>query len=108
MIIEDVATVRLRIAETAAQMLDGSIEFLEGVRLLTGLRSKADIKDDDEDFSVLDDVDSETDGLPLGDVRRHWATEALERLDPEIEAATAWAKQFASGACESLLARFGG
>jgi hypothetical protein len=45
--------------------------------------------------------------LPVGEVRKHWATEALQRLEPEIEDATQWAKQFASAACASLLARFG-
>lgn len=98
---------RRRIAETAAGMLDGRVPFLEGVRVLTELLERAGVSPDDDDFSVLFAVDCQTDALPVGDVRRHWATQALERLEPEIQAATAWAKEFASGACESLVSRFG-
>jgi len=104
---DDVATVRRRVAETAVAMLNGQMHFLEGVRLLTSLRHRAGVASDDDDFDTFVAVDSETDSLPIGDVRRHWADEALQRLDPEIEAATQWAKQFASGTCESLVARFG-
>ena len=98
---------RRRIAETAAGMLEGRVPFLEGVRVLVELLDQAGVSRDDDDFSVLFAVDCQTDALPVGDVRRHWATEALERLEPEILAATAWAKEFASGTCESLVSRFG-
>lgn len=105
---DDFEAVRRRVAATAAAMLNGQLQFLEGVRILTSLHSKACVAGDDDDFMTLVCVDSETDSLPVGDVRRHWAAAALQRLEPEIEAATQWARQFASGACESLLARFGG
>lgn len=104
---EEIGTLHLRIAETAAGMLDGSVPFIEGVRTLTHLLNRAGVARNDEDFDVLVAADSETDDLPVGEVRRHWAPEALQRLEPEIDAATAWAKQFASEACESLVARFG-
>jgi len=104
---EDVSQARRRVAETAAGMLDGTVPFLEGVRVLTGLRHKVGVAQNDEDFMIIVGVDDETDALPVGEVRELWATEALQRLDPEIEAATEWAKQFASAACVSLVARFG-
>ena len=104
---EDVSHARRRVAETAAGMLDGTVPFLEGVRVLTGLRDKVGVAQDDEDFMIFVVVDSETDALPVGEVRKHWATEALQRLEPEIEDATQWAKQFSGAACVSLVARFG-
>jgi hypothetical protein len=104
---EDVSQARRRVVETAAGMLDGTVPFLEGVRTLTSLRHKVAVAHDDEDFMIFVSVDWDTDALPLGEVRKHWATDALERLEPEIQAATLWAKEFASGACESLVARFG-
>ena len=30
-------------------------------------------------------IDSETDTLPIGEVRKVWSREALERIDPEIQ-----------------------
>jgi len=104
---EEVAAAQRRVAETAAAMLSGQMHFLEGVRALRSLLGEAGVAWNDEDALTIDGADSETDSLPIGEVRRHWADEALQRLEPEIEAATQWAKEFASGACESLVARFG-
>jgi|SRR6185312_15535500 len=104
---DDVGECRRRVAETAAGMLNGTVPFLEGVRVLTSLRHQVGVADDDEDFTTFVDVDAETDALPLGEVRKLWASEALEQLDAEIQAATQWAREFASGACASLVARFG-
>jgi len=104
---QDSIEVHRLVAETAAGMLDGRVPFLEGVRTLTSLLDRAGVSREDDDFSIFFAVDCQTDNLPVGEVRKHWATDALERLEPEIQAATLWAKEFASGACESLVARFG-
>ena len=104
---EDIGRSRRRAAETAAGMLDGTVPFLEGVRVLRDLANKVGVADDDDDFGTFVAADSETDALPVGEVRKLWASEALQQLEPEIQAATQWAKEFASGACASLVARFG-
>jgi hypothetical protein len=36
---------------------------------------------------VFTAIDSETDTLPIGEVRQHWSREALERKEPEISEA---------------------
>lgn len=102
-----VASVRGRIAATAASMLDGTLPFLEGARALVALRREAEVRDDDPDFLAFVAADSETDALPIGAVRKLWADEALERLEPQIQAATQWATNYASAACASLVRRFG-
>ena len=101
-----VASVRKRVAATATRMLKDELSFLEGAQILAALRHEAEVPDDDADFLAFVAVASETDSLPIGEVRKHWATDALQRLEPEIQAATQWAKQFASAACVSLVKRF--
>ena len=88
-------------------MLNGTVPFLEGVRLLVSLRREAEVQEDDIDFLAFVAVDSETDALPVGNVREHWSLAALARLEPEIQTATEWAKGFASAACVSVVRRFG-
>jgi hypothetical protein len=36
---------------------------------------------------VFTAIDSETDALPIGEVRQHWSSEALERKESETTAA---------------------
>ena len=104
---EYVASVRSRIASIASSMLDGTLPFLEGVRVIRSLRGEVDLPADDPDLKIFLVVDSETDALPIGSVRELWADDALRRLEPEIESATRWAIETASHACESLVRRFG-
>ena len=58
------------------------------------------------DFMAFVAIDSETDDLPIGDVRKYWSKEALDKLDPEIKKAEEWAKNFGLKECESLVRRF--
>ena len=59
-------------------------------------------KDLEEDLTVFVAIDSETDHLPLGKVRELWSQAALERLEPEIAEAEAWAKEYGVRACEKI------
>lgn len=87
-------------------MLDGQLCYLVGSRRLSALRHEVDVADSDADFLTFVSIDSDTDALPLGEVRRHWSAEALAKLEPEIQSAEAWAAQVGSEACRSLIARF--
>jgi hypothetical protein len=87
-------------------MLDGTLPFLEGVRALVALHREAEVAENDADFLILVAADSETDSLPIGKTRELWSEEALEQLEPKIQVATEWARQFASAACSSLIRRF--
>jgi len=53
-------------------------------------------------------IDSETEALPLGEMRVHWQQTALEGLQPEIDRMEAWARRFGEPYCRNLVARFSG
>jgi Protein of unknown function (DUF2489) len=60
----------------------------------------------DEDFSMLDAVDSETDHLPVDIERKNWSAEALKRKDVEIAETEAFYKNDVIAACRKLIERF--
>lgn len=97
---------RMRAAEVARGMLDGSIPYLEGAIELSSLRFEVGVPENDPDFLVLSGVASEIDHLPIGAPRQYWSEEALERHEPEIQQSTQWAKQFSWSQCESIVKRF--
>ncbi|MES2072634.1 MAG: DUF2489 domain-containing protein [Pseudomonadota bacterium] len=101
-----VLSIRQRVVVAAGAMLNGTLSFLAGSRLLAALRHEAAVREDDADFRVFVAIDSETDDLPIGTVRQYWDKQALEKLEPEIQAAEVWAKEQGSKACESLISRF--
>lgn len=103
---EYVKSIRRQVVETAKAMLRGQIGFLVGSRRLCALRHEVDVADGDADFLTFVAIDTETDALPLGDLRQHWCAKALAALEPEIQSAEAWAAEIGSDACKSLIARF--
>jgi len=104
---EYVESVRKQAAEIASGILDGSVNVLEGSYKLFTLQREAEVDPNDKDFTTFLAIVSETDALPVGKVREHWSSEALARLEPEIQSATAWAMRLATPACESIVRRFG-
>lgn len=102
-----VASCRERAAEIAAAILAGSMPLLDGCHLLDQLGQAVEVPDNDPDFRAFSLIQSETDALPIGHVRAHWAPDALARLEPEIQSATTWAEPIALPACKSVVARFG-
>jgi hypothetical protein len=95
-----------QVAEVASAMLRGELGILEGSRLLVSLCSQVSALDHDPDFLCFVGIDSETDHLPLGDVRQHWEPDALASKDQEIRAAEAFYRDHAIAACRALLVRF--
>ena len=104
---EYVAAVRKDAAATAAGIVEGTVNVVEGARTLAALRHEAEVDEGDEDFLVFVAIASETDALPFGEVRKHWSVEALARLEPELRSAVAWAMPIAAPACHSIMRRFG-
>ena len=104
---EYVQSCRERAAELAARVISGALPVLEGCHLLDELRTAVEVPDDDPDFLAFNVIKSETDSLPIGRIRKHWAHEALSRLEPELRSAAAWASPIALPACASIVARFG-
>jgi len=93
------------IADAARSMLDGKLSFIEGERVICGLRDRARFPDRDPDLNAFIAIDSETDALPIGRVRDLWAPDALKRLQPEIDQTEVWAKEVGAGHCQNLLDR---
>lgn len=97
---------RKRAVEVACGMLVGSIPYLEGAIELSSLRFEVGVQDNDADFIAFTAVASEIDHLPIGSARQYWAAEALNRLEPEIQQFTQWAKEFSLSKCKSIVERF--
>jgi hypothetical protein len=98
---------RHKIAATAAKMLNGSLSFIEGTREVLALSSLAKLDQFDPDILPFVGAYSETDALPLGEVRELWAPDALEKLKPEFERKERWARELCQEACSRLVKRFG-
>jgi hypothetical protein len=104
---EYVLSCRRRAVELAKGILTGHVHVLEGCHELASLRWEVEVDEWDEDFVTFSAISSETDSLPVGQVRAHWSSEALERLEPQMQSAVAWAIVQITPACQSVVQRFG-
>ena len=103
---ELLAAAQQRVTEVASAILRGNVGVIEGSRLLCSLQCRVSSLDHDPDFLPFVGIDSETDHLPVGDVRQHWVAETLVRKDIEIQEVEAFYRDQAVAGCERLLARF--
>ena len=74
--------------DVAQSLLDGRITVLEAARALVSL-AHTDAVPDVADRRLIIAVESETDDLPVGEVRNLWAPDALKEKDIEIARAEA-------------------
>jgi hypothetical protein len=74
---------RQRASDLAQAVLDGRTTVLEAVRELVSL-AHTDAIADVEDRRLIIGIESETDNLPVGEVRKLWAPSALRMKDVEI------------------------
>lgn len=95
-----------RIAQIAAAMIEGDMDYLEGALELLSLREEIGAYANDPDFIAFVAVASEVDSLPIGPSRKHWSKEALARHQTEIQESTEWAKEISLENCKSLARRF--
>ena len=98
---------RDRAAEIASAVLRGEVPILLAPRMLASALADSDVPRDDTDFVAFRMIDSEIDALTIGEERSLWSPEALERLAPEIDAATRWAAPLVRASCESIVHKFG-
>ena len=85
---------RQRAKELAKAVLDGRTTILEAVRQLVSL-AHTDAIANEADRTLVIAMESETDSLPIGEVRKLWAPDALLEKQPQIERAEAlWRKEF--------------
>ena len=89
----------------ARSILSGTLGIVEGSRRLCSLGHALGV-DRDPDFTFFVAVDSETDHLPVGEVRRHWAADALRRTDEELRACESFYRDRAVRVCQSLIQRY--
>ncbi|WP_260854383.1 hypothetical protein [Paraburkholderia sp. BCC1884] len=61
-------------------MLEGRLGVIETARVMLPLAYWTKVQNEPE-FLLFRAITSETDDLPVGDVRAHWAADALERED---------------------------
>ena len=100
------AFARARIAEIAAAILDGRLGVIEGSRRLMEFRVEADPEQEDPDLLGMCGIESQTDHLPLGPVRKYWDDDALRRKDAELAENEAFFRESALEMCRSLAGRY--
>jgi hypothetical protein len=98
---------RSEVIQVANEIIDKKIGIIEGVRKLRTLHHEVSEDDFDPDFIVFTAIDSETDHLPVGEVRKYWSSNALEIKDREINDAEECYREQVFNACKILINRFG-
>ena len=91
-----------QILSLAQQFLGGQLGVIAASRKLSPLRNEVEARLP-EVLVVFAGIDSETDALPMGDVRQYWSPEALERKDREIIEVENFYRQPATEAATRLL-----
>ncbi|MCA1498761.1 MULTISPECIES: hypothetical protein [unclassified Bradyrhizobium] len=96
---------RREILTTAQDMLARRLTYIEGARRIVALAMAARLDERDPDLLPFVGIDSETDALPFGEMRKYWQPTALAALQPEINEKEAWARDFGEPHCKSLVVR---
>ncbi|MBA2433551.1 MAG: DUF2489 domain-containing protein [Chthoniobacterales bacterium] len=98
---------RQKVVAVAQELVNGRIGVLEAARQINAFRGDRVALDEfDPDFVTFLAIDSETDDLPLGDARCHWAPDALAQKDLEIARRDELYRSQALEAASHLIARF--
>jgi len=98
---------RREAALIAAQVIGGSMGYVEGVRLVVDALREAGIDYDDPDLESLVCLDSETEGLPAGRMTGLWSDAALRQLAPDLERAERYGQEHFKVHFENIIRRFG-
>jgi hypothetical protein len=98
---------RRRVVAAAEALLRGDVGVIEAVQRLSSLASS--VVDDwfsDPEFTVFGVLDTETDHLPVGGVRKFWDSAALTEKDATIQRIEAANRLEVEAACRRLIDRF--
>jgi hypothetical protein len=101
----EILAARRAILEAAQAMLTGRLSYIEGARQILRAWPASKLDDRDPDLLPFSGIDSETDALPLGEIRALWNAAALGALQPEIDRSEAWARDFGEPFCRNLVKR---
>ena len=94
-----------KIRALAQSILSGELGVVEGSRHLAKLGFEVGAEDDPR-FIFFVGVDSETDHLPLGEVRHHWSPDALLAKDEELKSFEISVRERAFEICRSLIDKY--
>jgi hypothetical protein len=94
--------IRVRILRIARQLVAGEIGVIAASRELGYLRHEVEPQLANL-LVTFTAIDSETDALPVGDVRKEWSPEALKRRDKEIADAEGFYRDTAINAATELI-----
>jgi hypothetical protein len=93
------------VVETARALVAGSVSVVEATRRFMELTTELDALDD-EDLLYFVELDSRSDGFPLGIAREQWSAIALEREDLGRRKFEDSVHSDAVAHCRSLIARY--
>jgi|ERR1035438_437819 hypothetical protein len=96
-------TLKARAIETANEMLSGKIGAIEAARLLCPLLHQDSTIVSQSDSNTIVGIDSETDHLPVGCVRKHWHPDYLPEKDREIARCEDLYREQVRAVCERIL-----
>ena len=93
---------RRTILETAQDMLAARISYIEGSLKIIVQQFVARVDSAPEILPFVG-IASETEALPLGEIRMYWQAAVLEALQPKIEQSEAWARSVGEAHCRNLV-----
>ena len=98
---------RQKVVGVAQALLDGRIGVVEAARQIEAYRGdRVSLDEFDPDFVTFLAIESQTDHLPVGEDRRHWAADALALKNLEIARCEELHRPEALEAASHLVARF--
>jgi hypothetical protein len=101
----EILAARAVILAAAKNMLAGKLSYIEGARIVFWEKMAAKLDEYDADLLPFVGIVSETDALPVGEMRQHWQLDALSALQTEIDEKEAWARQLGEAHCRNLVVR---
>ena len=98
---------RQKVVGIARELLAGRIGVIAAARQIAAFcGDRVGLDEFDPDFLTFTVIESETDALPVGESRRHWAPDALAQKDLEIAQCEEFYRSEAAEAACRLIARF--
>lgn len=92
------------IAILAQQIIDGSIEIIEGCRRIAFLKIYLI---EDLDYRMIIGFVSQTDKFPIGSERKYYDEEYLKKLDKELNEYLVECRPTVLEACKNLINKYG-
>jgi len=93
-------------SKLARSLLEGDLDYLDNVLEMAGVGQGLVGELWNTDFHVFGEIASDTDHLPMKDVRAHCSATMLERLDRELRGIIVAYKDEVRIACNSVLAKY--